>query len=321
LGIHVEGRAASCFNGKAHHGGHDEHPSLVFYPDSNRFVCFACGVRGDLIDLVRAVRGVTFTQAVRWIESQTGGEFPAGDRPPDARPITQPRVPDAKDIEIYSVLYELTYEIGPAMPAGQYLVGRGLDPDLANRHHATQMGDSDRLWEDLLRRFGRPRLAAAGLVSRSGRFLFSQHQLLFFYFDDGVPLFVQARDITGRSRCKELSLAGLHSPVPYNVDLLRQRPDQIHLCEGCIDTLSALQLGYPAVGVPGVRGFRTEWFAHFKGVGHVVLLFDNDEAGLAQAAELRAQFRIRGIKADASHPSKVKDMNDLLRQAGKRGQL
>ena len=32
------------------------------------------------------------------------------------------------------------------------------------------------------------------------------------------------------------------------------------ICEGCIDTLSALQLGLPAVGVPGVTGFQRGWF-------------------------------------------------------------
>ena len=42
------------------------------------------------------------------------------------------------------------------------------------------------------------------------------------------------------------------------------------------------------------------------------MLFDNDTAGREQGAELRMQFRLRGIKADASHPIGVKDLNDLL---------
>lgn len=149
-------------------------------------------------------------------------------------------------------------------------------------------------------------------MSRSDRFLFAGRRLLFYYFDRNRPVYLQARDISGRAQCKELSPAGLHSPVPYNANLLRTNPDKVYICEGCIDTLSALQLGYLAVGVPGVTGFRDEWFDRFRSVGQVYILFDNDEAGQRHAVELRAQFRMRGLKADVYHPCGVKDMNDLL---------
>jgi len=72
--------------------------------------------------------------------------------------------------------------------------------------------------------------------------------------------FITARDITGESRCKELSLAGLHSPFPYLFDALQGRPEHVLVCEGCIDTLSATQLGYAALACRG-RRFREEWFS------------------------------------------------------------
>jgi DNA primase len=101
--------------------------------------------------------------------------------------------------------------------------------------------------------------------------------------------------------------------VPYNVDALRQGHDRVLVCEGCIDTLSAEQLGHPAVGIPGATGFRDEWFPLFDAVRRVTILFDDDSAGRRQAAELRAQFRLRGIRADAQYPRQGKDVNDLLR--------
>jgi hypothetical protein len=85
-------------------------------------------------------------------------------------------------------------------------------------------------------RYGEDRLRAAGLMTRSHKFLFARHTLLFFYFDQGKPQFVQARDISGESRAEELSLAGLHSPVPFNADLLREPRDRVFICEGCLDT-------------------------------------------------------------------------------------
>ena len=228
--------------------------------------------------------------------------------------------PDDRIVEVYSVLYESCFEIGPKMPAGKYLRKRGIELDLANDFGAVQMGAVGELWGRLTSRFGEERLKDAGLLSASRYFLFARHPLLFFFFDGGQPVYVQARDVFGEAQCKELSPAGLRSPAPFNADLLAGGPERVCVCEGCIDTLSAIQLGYPAVGVPGVTGFRTEWFDRFLGVKHVSILFDNDEAGHRHAAELRSQFRMRGMKADVYHPqgADVKDMNDLLKQKRKR---
>src|SRR5438128_419033 len=83
--------------------------------------------------------------------------------------------------------------------ARRFLQRRGLDLELANRHRATQMGNAGKLWENLSHRFELDRLRSAGLVSRSDNFLLARHRLLFFYFDDEWPAFVQARDVTGTS--------------------------------------------------------------------------------------------------------------------------
>src|SRR5947209_17705764 len=72
LGLEVTGRRARCFNGAAHQGGDDARPSLTFLPNSNRFQCFSCGVKGDVIDLVKAVRRCDFKAAVEWIQSLSG---------------------------------------------------------------------------------------------------------------------------------------------------------------------------------------------------------------------------------------------------------
>jgi DNA primase len=109
-----------------------------------------------------------------------------------------------------------------------------------------------------------------------------------------------------------LSLAGLSSPVFYNADLLQESPTKVYICEGAIDTLSAMQMGLPALGVFGVTRFRDEWFNGFRSVREVCLLFDNDDPGRAAAAKLCARFRLRGIKAESRSPKHVNDMNDLL---------
>ena len=107
----------------------------------------------------------------------------------------------------------------------------------------------------MARRFSTEELRSAGLLARSGNFLFWRHTLLFFYMHDGEPRFIQARDVTGTAHTKELSLAGLVSPVPFNVDVLETAANRVHVCEGCVDTLSAVELGFPAVGIPVPAGF------------------------------------------------------------------
>jgi DNA primase len=315
LGLDVSGRNVSCFNARAHKCGHDHHPSLVLFPNSNSFKCMACGVHGDVIDFVRGVQGVGFGDAVKWIEKNVSVASGAITQ----RSTRRACAADELAAEVYAALFEQTYEIGPDMPAGRYLLGRGLNLDLINEHHVTQIGSAQDLWAELCEEFGQERLQAAGLMSERGNFLFSRHELLFFYFDNGQPRYVQARDITGNVACKELMPKGVYSPVPFNFDLLGTHPSIIHVCEGCIDTLSAIQIGYPAVGVPGVQGFKKEWYELFVGVEHVRFLFDNDEAGFTQAQELVTQFKMRGFSADARHPKGVKDMNDLLKRKMKGG--
>jgi len=45
---------------------------------------------------------------------------------------------------------------------------------------------------------------------------------------------------------------GGHIPCPYNAKELDQRPGVVYLCEGPIDTLTLVEKGFAAVGVPGV---------------------------------------------------------------------
>lgn len=310
LGMKLVGRKARCFNGSAHKSGTDEKPALIFQTEVNRYRCYACGARGDAISLVRAVLGLSFGDAVRWL-AELAGRSPVELPTPASRFVA--RTPTAKARDAYAKLFKLSHQLGPRSSGGKFMRKRGIDLDLANRCGVTEIGDPAEVWGKLNDRFEEAELKAAGLVSRSGKFLFAAHRLLFFFFDGGLPQFVMARDITGEAICKELSPAGLHSPLPFLGEVLGEKPEHVLVCEGCIDTLSAAQLGYTAVGVPGVTGFREEWFLLFRTAGQVTIVFDDDAAGRRQGAELRSRFRVRGVRADARFPRGGKDINDLLK--------
>lgn len=49
----------------------DDNPSASINSDKNRFNCFTCGVRGDIIDVVRQREGISdVREAVTWIENR-----------------------------------------------------------------------------------------------------------------------------------------------------------------------------------------------------------------------------------------------------------
>ena len=69
FGIHIANHRAKCpFH-------NDNTPSLQFYPDSNSFYCFGCGVGGDIFDLVMLKDGIDFPSAIQRICEQYGIPF------------------------------------------------------------------------------------------------------------------------------------------------------------------------------------------------------------------------------------------------------
>jgi hypothetical protein len=223
------------------------------------------------------------------------------------------REPDQAATDVFAALYERSYDLGPRSWAGHYLAGRGIELELANRLNVSYVKVPAEIWAELRLEFTIEQLRAAGLVTPDDQFLFSRHQLLFWYFHDGWPLYVQARAINGGG--EELSPAGLTSPMLYNAAMLQQDYPLVCVCEGCLDTLSALQFDLPAVGVPAVGGFRDAWFELFRPGTHVALLNDGDDAaGVRQWNELRRRFQDRGFNCDIRRSSAAeRELRELLR--------
>jgi len=79
---------------------HDEsNPSLTIYPDEHSIYCFGCGWHGDAISWVEAKLGLTFGEAVRWLQDRVG-ILPKTRQLPDSRLYT-PTAPIPKMILEY----------------------------------------------------------------------------------------------------------------------------------------------------------------------------------------------------------------------------
>ena len=312
LGLEVAGRNVKCFNGAAHQSGHDENPSMVLFSDSYRFKCFACGLHGDVIDLVKAHQSCSFHSALEWLSQLAGSSLSQQGFLGRPAAATRQRYPDEWAFKVYESLFALTEKITKGTPESLYLWGRGLRRDVVNSVGARRVVNAGALQAQLSRDFDDEELVTAGLISSKGNFLLTHRSLVFFYLDGNRVVYWQARDITGRLKAKELNPVGLSSPVPFNSNVLRPGLTDVYVCEGCIDTLSATQSGLAAVGVPGVDGFQEQWFSRFSPVKHIHILFDNDAAGQRAGAKLRTKFLLRGFNASASHVADGVDVNDAL---------
>jgi DNA primase len=207
----------------------------------------------------------------------------------------------------------LRLSVPVAGPVARYLQKRRIFKRTWDGQRLRMIGDYHGIGAALEKAFGREALQRAGFFNAAGHLRYYRHRLLFPYFDrNGKPVYLQARGIENDVKPKELSMAG-PIPMPYNVRLLDGEPGQIYLCEGIIDTLTLLEQGFPAVGVPGAANFKPAWAALFKGKS-VHVAFDPDAPGENGAARAIDLLKRGGIEARKFAPPPGLDLKDWFPQ-------
>lgn len=86
---------------------------------------------------------------------------------------------------------------------------------------------------------------------------------------------------------------------------------KVYICEGEFDSLILRQMGYPAVAIPGVSSFKSEWRYLFAWTDELTVIMDGDEAGRSAAAKLAS---ILGPVVNTMRVARLpegKDINDL----------
>lgn len=87
------------------------------------------------------------------------------------------------------------------------------------------------------------------------------------------------------SEPKYLGLPGSETRF-YNVNAYFEATDWICLCEGEIDTMTLSKLGYPALGVPGVKNIKPHHYKILSDFDRVYVFADGDVAGRDFAKDL-----------------------------------
>ena len=180
-------------------------------------------------------------------------------------------------------------------PAAAYLARRRIYKPIWDKMLLRTITDYGALNNKLKETYDLEVLKYVGLFSEKGNLRYYKHPLFFPYLDTKRRSFYfQARAIDSTVVPKELNLRGT-VPFPYNVSALDERPGWVYLCEGVVDTLTFLGQRIDAIGIPGVRSFKTEWLPLFKNKS-VVLCLDKDEAGRSGTEYLQTVFANANIR-------------------------
>lgn len=283
--------------------------------DDQGFRCYKCGKSGDAIDLAVLAGGMSKADAIAFIEGLAGISRPAGSGKGWAIPSGQLKV--ARPGRNADVVFQGRAEIPPKLTAAdqsdlyekfltavcrplaasagaEYLAGRGIDADVADRVGVRFCPDPSGLWTLA----DRKAIRAAGLSSLYAFQVNGLPFLVFPYIRRGRPVYIKSRCLLTKDEADQrkvqrfLNTSG-RVPCLWNHDAIAAAA-QVLICEGEIDALTAIQAGQPAVGVPGWAAFKDEWVRDFRGKD-AVLVMDADEAGRKGTLDIVRRFQRAGL--------------------------
>ena len=206
----------------------------------------------------------------------------------------KPLPPSVRDsLEAATATFEAALREAGGRPAVEYLVGRGIDRSTAETFRLGYVATADVPgFERFVGRLAIPNICAAGHVV----------SFKFRALDDLTEPKYDAPDMPTRL---------------FNLRALNEADDCLWLTEGEIDAITLSQLGAPAVAVPGVHNWKKHYARILEGFERVVLVRDDDDAGLDLAKKLGAtDLPLLTVRP----PRGFKDVNAAL-AAGHRDEL
>lgn len=319
----------------------DSEPSLSLYLNTDRFYCYACQAKGDLIDLYARAKSLTKKEAikelygiakkiesgkmVKEIELASLRRALSGQKPEPPERKQKARglelTPERKN-EVFSAIGDFfCWKVEPE--AREYLHRRGLEDETIERFKIFSIQGPE-LRRFLIEKFDLKLLHELCLFSKN-RFLFHQHRIVIPIIENGLIVGLQGRYfVNGRTEPPAGKGIGKYNTTSeiagklFNGDILKSlKPGtKLYLCEGVFDTMileqAGLQLGgaYRAVGVLGVSYYRPEIIDRLRDF-EIVIAFDNDEAGKREAKKALSHLKAIGKKPRLLNLEGVKDVNEL----------
>jgi len=302
-------------------------PSLSVDLARGLFHCFSRDEGGDAIRFYELMHGVSFTRAIYDLAREQGIDPETYDsRQLSLALRAAPDLEAAGQVETFAPLelermravcekFLLICRDEDQLEALNYLARRGIDRETVRRAGIAYF--PRRAYRRVMRRmqeaFALSELQQSGLFNARAHLTFYRHRLLFPFYVENRPVYLQARTTAGGVEPRWHNLRG-GVPALYNIDALTNLVSDtvVYLVEGFTDTLTLAAHNFAAVGLVGAGGLKEEWIAPLARF-RVVAALDPDAAGTRAAVRYREMFVRRGLQLACLKLSS--DVNDFFRHS------
>jgi DNA primase len=227
------------------------------------------------------------------------------------------------NIEIFFELYVYCLKhFGKDVAFNSYLrEGRKLSPEIIERKELFYIGNYNQVNSHLKKTFKLEDLQRSGLFNEKGNMIFFNHKLVIPYKYKNEIVYLRARCIgeaNGFSKYLGLKNDELNLNTPkrfYNADILSKLfpGEHLYITEGEFDAIMMEDLGYNAVGIPGVGNIPAEVWLKRLFPFKVILLPDGDEAGNQLKDKLQSFFN-KYYKSIYTKQLPAKDVSELVKE-------
>lgn len=104
----------------------------------------------------------------------------------------------------------------------------------------------------------------------------------------------------------------------FNTLDLQNSDDEIAICEGEIDAITAHLCGIPSIGVPGVQNWKDHYFRLLRGYKKIWMFADGDSYGEGLAKKIADRM---GDKVSVIKMPDKEDVNSMVKKYGKEALL
>ena len=312
----------------------EKSPSFNVHATHQFYKCFGCDAKGDLINFVMEIEGLTFVEALKLLSERYGIPMPQRQRLDD---------PDAQLRETLLEMHEIAARVfednlhGPAgADARRYLLSRGVSIESAREFRIGLAEPRGQQLVARLQKYGPDSLEKSGLVGKrqdeSGFYDRFRNRLMFpIHNESGKVIAFGGRALGADDQPKYLN-----SPetkiykktfVLYNLHRAKaqaRKLDRMILVEGYMDAVGIYQAGLQNVVASCGTSLTNEQVRSIKrqvahtdaGAGHVVVNFDPDPGGVRGTERSIQMLLAEGLRVKVLNLPGDADPDEFIQQQG-----
>lgn len=304
-------------------------PSFTVYPETASYYCFGCGAGGEVINFIRNIENLDFTEAVKLLADRAGLKLPEYQNYDDSVAKLRRRIYEAN--REAARFYHETLFTDKGKKQLDYLLGRGVSPKMIKHFGLGAAPDDWHSLEEHLKSkgFKWEELVAANLVRNSEkngkRYYYDAFRAKVMYpvidvrgnvvafggrvLDDSKPKYINTSDTLVYKKSNEL----------FALNFAKNGNNRkLILCEGYMDVIALHQAGYEnAVAGLGTALTPEQVSLISRYADEVALCYDSDEAGQKAVRAAMALFSKTGVKVKVIRLEGGKDPDEIIKRYGK----